>query len=71
MTVNQALLEAYLKDLRLHTFVQYHQAFAQDAAQNQQSEPAKDAGTTDSGGQEGGSPGGQEKQGEAEEEPDC
>jgi len=37
MTVNQMLLEAYLRDLRLPTFVQYHQTFAQDAAQNQQS----------------------------------
>ena len=37
MTVNRVLLESYLSNLRLYSFVEYHQSFAQDAAQNNQS----------------------------------
>lgn len=37
MSVNRILLESYLQSLRLHSFVEYHQAFAQDALQNNQS----------------------------------
>jgi DNA replication protein DnaC len=37
MTVNRILLESYLANLRLYSFVEYHQSFAQDAAQNNQS----------------------------------
>lgn len=34
MSVNRMVLESYLHNLRLPSFIQYHQAFAQDAAQN-------------------------------------
>ena len=39
MSVNSLLLEAYLKELRLHTFGQHYEAFAQDAIHNNQSYP--------------------------------
>ena len=34
MSINRLLLDTYLKTLRLHTFSQYYEAFAQDATHN-------------------------------------
>ncbi len=36
MSVEQLLLEGYLKDLRLHSFIRNYDAFAEDAAQSNQ-----------------------------------
>ena len=37
MSLNRKLLDAYLIDLRLHTFAENYDSFAQDATQNKQS----------------------------------